>query len=372
MQRVEAAVREDAPRPLTAIRLANEVFAVAGEVRDQALRIPRIAEDVRRRPAEFEAESTRVAAELATAKALVESLAADYPPSCWHEIRGAGSAAEQSLEHARQLWAGVAPSTGGREGSLAEALEEMEAPFAALEEASAHVHAITEHIARLEAASAGARGAVERAETAVDRGWAALATRDAAGGKDVLERAVGLVAEARTQLGAPQPDPLAVVALAERAQGLVEMVGARAPAEPVARGGMEADTEGARQVLHAVMTRAKASRDRALALSWTTSAGTLSSSTSLLINRAEQSYQQAVLLEAAIAQAGTGARLAQAIAEATAAFRTADELAAAAYEAGWREISAPRRSREAEMDGLTKGLIAGAAASVIFEIFGNQ
>ena len=113
-----------------------------------------------------------------------------YAATSWHDVRGVGAAAEQAAERAQRHRA----AAGARAlASPAQAKEELDEAFDALERAEDLVEKITTHLARLEDASSTARDRVADAERALETAMtAATGEPDAA-----LRRAEELVVEAR-------------------------------------------------------------------------------------------------------------------------------------------------------------------------------
>ena len=246
LERAEAAFARGAERPLVALRLAHQAERAANEVRDRAERLEGLPDELARRLPEFDRAAARVDRDLARVKEEFRTASQQYAATSWHDVRGVGAAAEQAAERAQRRRAAAGAKALA---APAQAKEELDEAFDALERAEDLVEKITTHLARLEDASLTARDRVADAERALETAvTAATGEPDAA-----LRRAEELVAEARQLLAQERPDWLRVVELASRAQGLVE--GRPAPASA-----READER-----LQIERERAKEARDDAWA-----------------------------------------------------------------------------------------------------------
>lgn len=181
---------------------------------------------------------------------------------------------------------------------------------------------------------------------------------------EVLERAALLLGQAHAELAEGQPDWPAVVTLAERCQRLTASL--QSPAEAAPEVG-----DAVAEALGPVVKRAKAARDRALALSWSVTESSLSPGTRLRIDAAEQAYQRALALQQGLSS--SGADQPAAVATTVEAFRHAEDLAVQAYDAAWREVSHPSRTARGEQRDYTSDALIGGAVTIIFDrIFGSD
>ncbi len=350
------ALGEGNEQPHTALRLAGEVARLAAAAESRVRTLTRLPQEVERRLRELEEAGARAQRELVGVRDRFDAAARVYPPSCWHEVRGAGEAAAREIERARSLSQSAARrrSEAAEAASLEEAAQELDQAFAALDEASTLVQRIDEHLQRLEAASLEGRDRVLAAEKEVDRAWATLHERgalgDEAGGEDLLRRATELAGQARDELAKPQPDWLTVSDLAERTAELARRVQSRlgdeeergperqpAPAEP-------------KETLEEARARAKEARDSAWALALVAREESVASRA--LMEKAEKAYQAALGAETTL---GNGDAVVD-------AFREAERAAAAAGEAYAGEAYAPRGTNERARDGarLSVFLVWGA------------
>ncbi|CAN5226515.1 hypothetical protein BH18ACT12_BH18ACT12_01090 [soil metagenome] len=157
---------------------------------------PRVASA---RRSELDRTSTRVAEEVAAAKAKLDLASDHYASACLGAIGGLGAGAEQAVERARAL---IATATIPAEAFRLEEAED------ALNRAAELVTRIDNHLAELEQAALPAPARIEEAELASDRAWASatVAAGVEAGAEPIVGGARELAAQARAELGQAQPD----------------------------------------------------------------------------------------------------------------------------------------------------------------------
>lgn len=306
-----AAVGGDAPRPLTALRLAGEAAKLAEAVQQEASRLAGLPEGVRRRLQELAPSIAQMRDGLDLVEAEVRSAASAYAVSSWREISGVGSAAREAVERAARLHEAAAEDACSEDPArLDRAARSLDEVAAALEDAERLRAAIQAHLQKLEAAALEARERVVAAEKEVDQAWSAT---QALGEGQRLERAAELVRQARAGLGSAQPDWLAIVELADRAAELARGAGSGL-AEP------ELPADALHRTLAEVKVRAADARETALA--WALVAPATADMEHALLEEANRLYSEALEAE------GAPATVERAIAAYSAAEEAAQAFAA--------------------------------------------
>jgi hypothetical protein len=214
-----AAVGGDAPRPVTALRLAAEAVKVAEAVQAEAARAAGLPDDVRRRLQELAPAIERMRDGLDVVEAEVRGAASTYAVSSWREIGGVGGAARDALERATRLHRAAAEDAASQDlACLERAARALDEASAALDDAGRLRAAIDAHLRKLETAALEARELVVAAEKEVDRAQGSEPDQR-------VERAADLVRQARAGLESERPDWLAIVELADRAAELARGTG---------------------------------------------------------------------------------------------------------------------------------------------------
>jgi len=290
LEQARGGLEKGAERPLVAARLAREAYALADRVMFQAQEFvegPRAAGAQR---TELDRTCSRLADEVAAAKAKLDLADRYYAPACLQAIGGLGAGAHQAVEQARALLA--AATTPTEAFRLEEAQE-------SLNRAAALVGRIESHLAELEQAALQAPARLEEAELASDRAWASAtaSTGVEAGAELIVGRARELAAQARTELGQPRPDWFRVLSLANRA---VEVARGFTPAPATAEvmpsaanDAVESARRAAESALTAVTSLVGSIEDRAGA----------ENMASLYLERGEFAYSKGVALQKQIAGA---------------------------------------------------------------------
>lgn len=142
----------------------------------------------------------------------------DFAEANWADIRGNGSEAEESLDAAAELLGrtvGAPPDAFGQDAA-AGCMASLERVFDELVRAQALVEAIGERLANLEQAKAESARQLATVEQdiAAARAWIAQADVDPdvdAAPAAALDRAAGVLAEARAAMAGPTPDWLAIL-----------------------------------------------------------------------------------------------------------------------------------------------------------------
>jgi hypothetical protein len=350
LEQARGALAKGAERPLAAARLAREVFELSAAAEKRADELVKLPRELSARRAELNRTCERLDAEISDEKKKLEAAAELYAPSCLLPIRGFGAAAEQALEHARDLIADQTESAGGLRLDLADE---------SLRRAADLVERIESHLASLEQAALEARQDVEQAELDIDQAWASITAAslpaDAlARAERVLVRARDLAADARKELDQERPDWFRAMALARRATEVLHEVSIR-PAQtekgPVAQAAVE-------------LARARAEAALAEARPLVTAADGpmgLDNMTSLFVDRGEYVYAKAVALQKQLADAEDPDAVAHAAID---GFRLAEDAAAAAQEhaLGLRNVDGTKSSGKATVTVLWGSLGAPAAS----------
>ena len=326
LRTAQGAFAKGAERPLLALRLADEVERTAAEVLGRARRLRGLPDELERRLHEFDRAAVRLDRELARVKEDFRTASQQYAPSCWTEVRGVGASAAQSAERARRYRSAAAAKI---QTSAAEAKEELDEAFRALERAQALAAKISDHLSRLEEASLTARERVSAAERAIEAGWAANGDRD---DDAVFGRSRELVSQARAELEQSRPDWLRAVELAASARGLVQPREAEIVDTQVADGGLE--------------TRARAKEVRDDAWAHGLVSDDVETTVRPLLDEVEHLYRRAVEMDAAPRDGDGRARDAEALEAYRLAERRARQVRAEIADVYAGSIA--RRSRRSE------------------------
>jgi hypothetical protein len=315
LEHARSELKKGAERPLVAARLGREAYALAEGVIGRAQELVEQPRDASTRLTELNRTCSRLADEVAMAKAKLDLAAGHYAPGCLQAIGGLSAGAEQAVEQARALLA--AATTPTETFRLEEAQE-------TLNRAAELVGRIESHLAELEQAALQAPARVEEAELASDRAWASATA--SAGVEDGTELIVGrareLATQARTELGQTRPDWFRTLSLANRALEVVrELTPVRATPEamPATNDGVESARREAEAALAAVSSLAGSVADRAGAENMAI----------LCLERGQFAYSQGAALQKQIADAEDPAAVARA---ATESFQLAVDAAGAAHE----------------------------------------
>jgi hypothetical protein len=271
-----AAVGGDAPRPVTALRLAAEAVKVAVAVQAEAARAAGLPDDVRRRLQELAPAIERMRDGLDVVEAEVRGAASTYAVSSWREIGGVGGAARDALERAERLHRAAAEDAASQDPArLERAARALDEVSAALEDAERLRSAIDAHLRKLETAALEARERVVAAEKEVDRAQGSEPDQR-------VERAADLARQARAGLESERPDWLAIVELADRAAELARGTGA----------GAEPPSGVLQQPLDEAKARAAEAHETALA--WAIVAPAAADLERLMLEEADRLYREAV------------------------------------------------------------------------------
>jgi hypothetical protein len=329
-----SALEKGNERPVTALRLADEVAALADDVARQGARIAGLPAEIERRLVELETALEDVETSLERVHEEFEAAASSYAPSSWHEIGGVGHAARRARDRARRLHGSAARlARSGDPDELARAERELEEARLALADAGRLREAIERHLAKVETAAVEGRDRVVRAEQELDRAWSALRPDERGAGDDVLQRAADLVEQARDGLRKPQPDWLTIVELAERGAALARgaQSGGSSPAAPPRSRELGLDDAKA---------QAKEARDSAWAQAIVRPA--TAEAAPALLQAAEDAYQAALRAETSVTESSDEGSLAAAVA----AFEQAERAA----KAFCREVEDLEDARESGRD----------------------